>query len=76
MMPPHIITQHIHEYHVNIPWIIVPIHEYHVDIPWVSMPLLGFHHVSMIAKKEVYDVLFYFKKGKNEGRRRDNDRFE
>ncbi len=40
------------------------------------MPLLGFRHDSTIAKKEVYDVLFYFKKGKNEGRRRDNDRFE
>ncbi len=60
--PPHIVTQHIHEYHV--------------DIPLVSVPLLGFHHDSTIAKKEVYDVLFYFKKGKNDGRHRDNNHFE
>ncbi len=44
--PPHILTQHIHEYHV--------------DILWVSVPLLGFCHDSTIAKKEVYDVLFLF----------------
>jgi hypothetical protein len=44
--PPHIVTQHIHEYHV--------------DIPWVSVPSLGFRHGSAIAKKEEYDVLFYF----------------
>jgi hypothetical protein len=37
------------------------------------MPSLGFCHDSTIAKKEVYDVLFYFKKGKNEGRHRKND---
>ncbi len=36
------------------------IHEYHVDIPWVSVPSLGFRHDSTIAKKEVYDVLFLF----------------
>jgi hypothetical protein len=43
--PPHLFTQHIHEYHVNI--------------PWFSMPLLGFRHGSGIAKKEAYDVLVY-----------------
>jgi hypothetical protein len=44
--PPLIVTQHIHEYHV--------------DIPWVSMPSLGFRHDSTIAKKEVYDVFILF----------------
>ncbi len=43
--PPHLFTQHIHEYHV--------------DISWFSVPSLGFRHGSVIAKKEAYDVLVY-----------------
>jgi hypothetical protein len=35
------------------------IHEYHVDIPWFSVPSLGFCHGSAIAKKEAYDALVY-----------------
>jgi hypothetical protein len=35
-----------------------PIYEYHVDNPWISMPLHGFHSMMLDAEKEAYNVHF------------------